>query len=106
MIEILAHRSHKAWQSKPLTCISMMGSQPSSNFLAIEAFCFNFSSLIFMRALIICLVKAIFIGLALGVKASFCKNKITSDILQPTTSKSLKEIELSSHILQKISAHF
>jgi hypothetical protein len=27
----------------------MMGSQPSSNFLGTEAFCFNFSSLIFMR---------------------------------------------------------
>jgi hypothetical protein len=49
-----------------------------------------------MRALVICLVKATFIGLALGVKASFCKNKITSDIFQPSTSKSLKEIELSS----------
>jgi hypothetical protein len=77
----------------------MMGSQPSYNFLGIEDFRFNFSSLIFMRALVICLVKATFIGLALGVKASFCKNKITSDILQPSTSKSLKEIELSSPTL-------
>jgi hypothetical protein len=35
-----------------------------------------------VRALVICLVKAIFKELALGVKARFCKNKITSDILQ------------------------
>jgi hypothetical protein len=72
--------------------------------LGTEAFCFNFSSLIFVRALVICLVKATFKELALGVKASFCKNKMTSDILQPSTSKSLKEIELSSPTLQKISA--
>jgi hypothetical protein len=84
----------------------MMGSQPSSNFLGIEAFYFNFSSLIFMRALVICFVKATFVELALGLKANFCKNKITSDILQPSTSKSLKEIELSSPTLRKISALF
>jgi hypothetical protein len=84
----------------------MMGSQPSSHFLGIEAFCCNFSSLIFMRALVICLVKVIFKELALGVKASFCKNKITSDILQPSTSKSLKEIELSSPTLRKNLALF
>jgi hypothetical protein len=84
----------------------MMGSQPSSNFLGIEAFCFNFSSLIFIIALVIWLVKATFIELALGLKESFCKNKMTSDILQPSTSKLLKEIELSTPILQKNSALF
>jgi hypothetical protein len=47
-----------------------------------------------MRAFVIWFVKAIFKELALGLKASFCKNKITSDILQPSTSKSLKEIEI------------
>jgi hypothetical protein len=52
-----------------------------------------------MRAFVICLVKATFIELALGLKASFCKKKITSDILQPSTSKSLKEIELLSSTL-------
>jgi hypothetical protein len=59
-----------------------------------------------MRALVICLVKATFKELPLGLKARFCKNKITSDILQPSTSKSLKEIELSSPTLRKISALF
>jgi hypothetical protein len=67
--------------------------------LGIEAFYFNFSSLILIRAMVICLVKATVKELALGVKASFCKNKITSDILQPSTSKSLKEIELLSPTL-------
>jgi hypothetical protein len=47
-----------------------------------------------MREFVICFVKATFIELALGLKASFCKKKITSDILQPSTSKSLKEVEL------------
>jgi hypothetical protein len=57
-----------------------------------------------MRAFVICFVKATFIELALGLLASFCKNKITSEILQPSTSKSLKVVELLSPILQKISA--
>jgi hypothetical protein len=43
-----------------------------------------------MRVLVICLVKATFIEIALGLKESFCKKKITSDILHPSTSKSLK----------------
>jgi hypothetical protein len=59
-----------------------------------------------MRAFVICFVKATFIELALGLKASFCKNKINSEILQPSTSKSLKEVELLSSILGKISALF
>jgi hypothetical protein len=53
-----------------------------------------------MRAFVIYFVKATFIELALGLKESFCKNKITLDMLQPSTSKSLKEIELSSPIHQ------
>jgi hypothetical protein len=82
----------------------MMGSQPSSIFLGMETFYFNFSSLICMRAFVICFVKATFIELEVGLKASFCKNKITSEILQPSTSKSLKVVELSSPILQNFSA--
>src|SRR3954468_14510237 len=66
----------------------MMGSQLSSTFLGIEALCFNFSSLILMRESVMCLVKATFISLALGLLASFCRNIITSEILQPSISKS------------------
>src|SRR3954469_6517275 len=65
-----------------------MGSQLSSTFLQIEALCFNFSSLILTRAFVMCLVKATCISLALGLLARFCRNMITSEILQPSISKS------------------
>jgi hypothetical protein len=60
-----------------------------------------------MRALVICFVKAIFIELALGLLESFFKNKIASEILQPSTSKSLlsKVVELSSPYSEKFQ-HF
>src|SRR3954465_3911548 len=66
----------------------MICSQLSSTFLGIEALCFNFSSLILMRAFVMCLVKATYISLASGLLASFCRNIITSEILQPSISKS------------------
>src|SRR3954462_11175423 len=87
MIETLEPRSHEAFRSKSFTCILMMGSQLSSTFLGIEALCFNFSSLILIRASVMCLVKATLISLALGLLASFCRNIITSEILQPSRSK-------------------
>src|SRR5215213_640156 len=84
----------------------MMGSQPSSNFLGIEVSSFSFSSLPFMRAFVICFVKAKFTALALGLLASFCKNFITSEMWQSSKSKSLqsKAMGLSSPRLEKISA--
>src|SRR4051812_27399635 len=81
-----------------------MGSEPSSNFIGIEALCFNFSYLIFMRVFVIWSVKAIFIELALVLQASFCKNIITSKILQPSRSKSIllfKVVELLFPIFRK-----
>src|SRR3954471_24611351 len=66
----------------------MMGSQLSSIFLGIEALCFSFSSLILTRASVMCLVKETCISLASGLLASFCRNIITSDILQPYISNS------------------
>src|SRR4051812_7914137 len=65
-----------------------MGSQLSSTFLGIEALCFSFSSLILSRAYVMSLVKATCISLASGLLASFCRNIITSKILQPSISKS------------------
>src|SRR3954465_109238 len=65
-----------------------MGSQLSSTFLGIESLCFSFSSLILTRASVMCLVKATCISLASGLLARFCKNIITSEILQPSISKS------------------
>src|SRR4051812_44167310 len=78
----------------------MMGSQLSSTFLGIEALCFNFSSLILMRASVMCLVNPIFISLALGLLASFCRNIITSEILQPSRSKS----NLASQVVDLLSS--
>src|SRR5215216_2618937 len=65
-----------------------MGSQLSSTFLGIEALCFSLSSLILTRASVMCLVKETCISLASGLLARFCKNIITSKILQPSISKS------------------
>src|SRR4051812_3090617 len=65
-----------------------MGSQLPSTFLGIESLCFSISSLILTRASVMCLVKATCISLASGLLASFCKNIITSEILQPSISKS------------------
>src|SRR4051812_24907203 len=65
-----------------------MGSQLPSTFLVIEALCFSISSLILTRASVMCLVKATCISLASGLLASFCRNIITSEILQPSISKS------------------
>src|SRR3954470_11183867 len=107
MIETLEPRSHEALRSKSFTCILIMGSQLSSTFLGIEALCFNFSSLILIRAFVKCLVKATFIALALGLLASFCRNIITSEILQPSRSKSnlaSKVADLLFPIFRKISA--
>src|SRR3954452_23882210 len=100
-------RSHKALQSNSSIFILIMGSQPSSNFLGIEASSFNFSSLICIMALVICFVKATFISLVLGVSASFCKNLITSVTLQPSKSKSFssKVKGQLAPIFLKISAH-
>src|SRR3954465_15044171 len=88
IIETLEPRSHEALRSKSFTCILIMGSQLSSTFLGIEALCFSFSSLILTRASVMCLVKATCISLASGLLASFCRNIITSEILQPSISKS------------------
>src|SRR4051794_13487960 len=105
MTKILAPRSHKALQSNSPTFILIIGSQPSSNFLGMEASCFNFSSLICIMALVICFVKATFISLALGVSASLCKNLITSVTLQQSKSFSSKVKGQFFPIFLKISAH-
>src|SRR6266480_2514763 len=89
IMEVLQPRSHRALQSNSFTLILMMGSKQSYSFLGIEASHFNFSSLSCMRTLVICLVKAIFIALALGLSASFCKKFITSVMLQLSKSKAL-----------------
>src|SRR3954469_14684598 len=56
--EVLAPTSHKAKQEKLFNLILIIGSQPSSSFLGMEAYNLSFSSLALMRALVICPVKA------------------------------------------------
>src|SRR3954462_7686906 len=65
-----------------------MGTQLTSTFLGIESLCFNLSSLILTRASVMCLVKVTCISLASGLLASFYRNIITSELLQPSISKS------------------
>src|SRR3954451_12616092 len=58
-------------------------------------------------ALVICVLKATFISLVLGVSESFCKNLITSVTLEPSKSKSFssKVKGQLAPIFLKISAH-
>src|SRR3954465_9687101 len=88
IIETLEPRSHEALRSKSFTSILIMGSQLSSTFQGIEDLCFSFSYLILTRASVMCLVRETCISLASGLLASFCRNIITSEILQPLISKS------------------
>src|SRR5215216_5267752 len=53
-----------------------------------------------MRASVMCFVKAMFIALALGLLASFCRNLITLEMLQPSRSKS----NLSSKVVELLLA--
>src|SRR3954471_9900414 len=69
----LAPTSHKAKQEKLFNLIFTIGSQPSSSFLGIETSSLSFSSLTLIRALVICLVKAILSELVWGSLAIFCK---------------------------------
>src|SRR3954462_4154896 len=56
--EVLAPTSQRAKQEKLFNLILIMGSQPSSSFLVMEAYTLSFTSLALMRALVICSVKA------------------------------------------------
>src|SRR4051812_40307431 len=85
--------SHKAKQAKLFNLILTIGSQPSSSFLGIETSSLSFSSLALIRALVICSMKAILSELVWGSLAIFCKNLITSEILQLSKSSSLPLIK-------------
>src|SRR3954470_24230996 len=56
--EVLAPTSQRAKQEKLFNLILIIGSQPSSSLLGMEASTRRFSSLALMRALVICSVKA------------------------------------------------
>src|SRR3954466_10984303 len=87
--EVLAPTSQRAKQEKLLNLIFIIGSQPSSSFLGMEASSLNLSSLALMRALVICSVKSRFSVLVWGSLDILCKKPITSGRVQLSKSRSL-----------------
>src|ERR1043165_4023820 len=99
--EVLAPTSQRAKQEKLFNLILIIGSQPSSSFLGMEASSLSFSSLTLMRALVICSVKARFSVLVWGSLDILCRKLITSDKVQLSKSSSLlsrKEVVISSRL--------
>src|ERR1043165_4535586 len=91
--EVLAPTSQRAKQEKLFNLIFIIGSQPSSRFLGMEASSLSFSSLTLIRALVICSVKARFSVLVWGSLDIFCRKPITSGKVQLSKSKSLLSIK-------------
>src|SRR3954467_5494406 len=87
--EVLAPMSQRAKQDKLFNLIFIIGSQPSSIFLGMEASSLSFSSLTLIRALVICSVKARLSVLVWGSLDIFCRKPITSGKVQLSKSKSL-----------------
>src|SRR3954462_12741787 len=95
--EVLAPTSQRAKQEKLFNLIFIIGYQPSSSFLGIEASSLSFSSLTLIRALVICSVKAILSVLVWGSLDILCRKPITSGKVQLSKSRSLlfKEVVIS-----------
>src|SRR3954464_10150300 len=98
--EVLAPTSHKAYQEKLFNLILIIGSQPSSRFLGMEDSTLSFSSLAFMRAFVICSVKARLSVLVWGSLDILCSKLITSYRVQLSKSISLlsKVVVVSSRL--------
>src|SRR3954464_2682252 len=98
--EVLAPTSHKALQEKLFSLILIVGSQPSSSFLGMEASTLSFSSLALMRALVICSVKARFSVLVWGSLDILCSKLITFERVKLSKSMSLllKVVVVSSRL--------
>src|ERR1044072_5680145 len=92
MTEVLAPTSQRAKQEKLFNLTLIIGSQPSSSFLGMEASSLSFSSLTLIRAFVICSVKARFSVLVWGSQDILCRKPITSDKVQLSKSKSLPSI--------------
>src|SRR4051812_43645000 len=90
--EVLAPTSQRAKQEKLFILIFIIGSQPSSSFLGMEASSLSFSSLTLIRALVICFVKARLIVLVWGSLDILCRKLITSGKVQLSKSRSLLSI--------------
>src|SRR4051812_37752866 len=82
IIEVLALTSETAKQEKLFNLILIIGSQPSSRFLGMEASTLSFSSLNLIGALVICSVKARLSVLVWGSLDILCRKPITSGKVQ------------------------
>src|SRR3954469_15980292 len=99
--EVLAPTSQRAKQEKLFNLIFIIGSQPSSSFLGIDASSLSFSSLTLIRALVMCSVKARLSVLVWGSLDILCRKPITSGKVQLSKSRSLlstREVVISFRI--------
>src|SRR4051812_30188812 len=87
--EVLAPTSQRAKQENLFNLILIIGYQPYSRFLGMEASNLSFSSIALMRALVICSVKAMFSVLVWGSLDILCSKPITSGRVQLSKSRSL-----------------
>src|SRR4051812_31171018 len=92
--EVLAPTSQREKQEKSFNLILIIGSQPSSRFLGMEASNISFSSLDLMRALVIWSVKARFSVLVWGSLDILCRKPITSRRVQLSKSRSLLSLKV------------
>src|SRR3954464_545022 len=90
--EVLAPTSQRAKQEKLFNLIFILGSQPSSSFLGMEASSLRFSSLNLIGALMICSVKARLSVLVWGCLGILCRKPITSGKVKLSKSRSLLSI--------------
>src|SRR3954464_9712057 len=91
--EVLAPTSQRAKQEKLFNLTLIIGSQPSSSFLGMEASSLSFSSLTLIRALVICSVKARVSVLVWGSLDILGRKQITSQKVQLSKSRSLLSIK-------------
>src|SRR3954468_9193788 len=91
--KVLAPTSQRAKQEKLFDLIFIIGSQPSSSFLSMEASTLSFSSLTLIRALVICSVKERLSVLVWGSLDILCRKPITSGKVQLSKSRSLLSIK-------------
>src|SRR3954463_11353324 len=91
--EVLAPTSQRAKQEKLFNLIFIIGSQPYSSFLGMEASSLSFSSLTLIRALVICSVKARLSVLVWGSLDILCRKPITSCKVHLSKSRSLLSIK-------------
>src|SRR4051812_16599678 len=91
--EVLAPTSQRPKQEKLFNLIFIIGSQPSSGFVGMEASTLSFSSLTLIRALVIRSMKARLSVLVWGSLDILCRKPITLAKVQLSKSRSLLSIK-------------